>query len=125
MTDIIFINRYYGWYSGTGRLDLIKYRLDNDLNSWYSRYGKPLVLSEYGADSNYCPSNGFFLVFKAIEFFVLSLSWDPLRTMRVFSWSILNFEVSNTFLFQSILSLCFAKNSKVRFSSNTTKCLIA
>ena len=49
--DVICVNKYYGWYSDAGLLDLITYQLVNDLTLWWQRYGKPIVVTEYGADT--------------------------------------------------------------------------
>ena len=47
---MICINRYYGW--GNGRLDQIQSSLSNDLAGWRQKYpDKPLLVSEYGADT--------------------------------------------------------------------------
>ena len=48
---MICVNKYYGWYSDAGLLDLITYQLVNDLTLWWQRYGKPIVVTEYGADT--------------------------------------------------------------------------
>ncbi len=48
--DIVFINRYYGWYNLSGDLEAAKYALRMELDWWEDR-GKPVVLSEYGADT--------------------------------------------------------------------------
>ena len=49
--DVVSVNRYYGWYVDCGRLDLIEDRLERDLRIWHERFGKPVLLSEYGADT--------------------------------------------------------------------------
>ncbi|MGE5552215.1 MAG: beta-glucuronidase [Bacteroidota bacterium] len=49
--DFICVNRYYGWYSECGRLDAVKERLAHDLRRWHAKYGKPVVLTEFGADT--------------------------------------------------------------------------
>eukprot|EP01120_Amphizonella_sp_Union-15-10_P012278 TRINITY_DN5425_c0_g1_i1.p1 TRINITY_DN5425_c0_g1~~TRINITY_DN5425_c0_g1_i1.p1 ORF type:complete len:614 (+),score=93.28 TRINITY_DN5425_c0_g1_i1:58-1899(+) len=49
--DVICVNRYYGWYTDTGHLELIQAQLTYDLNGWFSKYGKPVLVSEYGADT--------------------------------------------------------------------------
>ena len=41
--------RYYGWYNLSGDLEAAKYALRMELDWWEDR-GKPVVLSEYGAD---------------------------------------------------------------------------
>ena len=48
--DVVFINRYYGWYNLSGDLEAARYALRMELNWWADR-GKPVVLSEYGADT--------------------------------------------------------------------------
>ncbi|XP_055958449.1 beta-glucuronidase-like [Patella vulgata] len=49
LVDLIFINRYVGWYSQTGLLDLIQPQLKYDLDQWAETFNKPLVISKYGA----------------------------------------------------------------------------
>ena len=48
--DIVFFNRYYGWYNLSGDLDTARYALRMELD-WWADKGKPMVLSEYGADT--------------------------------------------------------------------------
>lgn len=49
--DVICVNRYYSWYTDSGDLGLIEYQLEKELRKWYEIYGKPVILSEFGADS--------------------------------------------------------------------------
>ncbi|KAL3858069.1 hypothetical protein ACJMK2_012684 [Sinanodonta woodiana] len=49
--DIILVNRYYGWYSDTGHTELIQRQLEYDFRQWHQKYAKPMILSEYGADT--------------------------------------------------------------------------
>ncbi len=49
--DIVCVNRYFGWYTDSGRLDVIPFQLERDLLGWFNRFGKPVLLSEYGADT--------------------------------------------------------------------------
>ncbi len=50
--DVICINRYYGWYSDYGRLDQIPGAISGDLSNTRYRYPtKPVLVSEYGADT--------------------------------------------------------------------------
>lgn len=51
LVDFICVNRYYGWYHDVGRLETIRPNLEAELRGWHARYGKPLLLSEYGADA--------------------------------------------------------------------------
>lgn len=49
--DVICVNRYYSWYTDSGDLELIEYQLERDLLAWYTKYKKPVFLTEYGADT--------------------------------------------------------------------------
>lgn len=49
--DIIMLNRYISWYSNSGRVELIKQQLKHEFDLFYSKYNKPLMISEYGADT--------------------------------------------------------------------------
>lgn len=48
--DVICVNRYYGWYNLSGDLETAKYALNLELDFWET-IDKPLILSEYGADT--------------------------------------------------------------------------
>ncbi|GFJ87618.1 beta-glucuronidase [Phytohabitans rumicis] len=49
--DVLCINRYYGWYVATGDLATAEMYLEHDLRGWAARHGKPIMMSEYGADT--------------------------------------------------------------------------
>ncbi|MER5183759.1 beta-glucuronidase [Streptomyces sp. NPDC002896] len=49
--DVLCINRYYGWYIATGDLATAETYLEGDLRGWAARFGKPIIMSEYGADT--------------------------------------------------------------------------
>ncbi|RGP79783.1 beta-glucuronidase [Fusarium longipes] len=49
--DVICLNRYYGWYSNTGDLEEAERGLEDCLRSWAGKYNKPIVMTEYGADT--------------------------------------------------------------------------
>jgi beta-glucuronidase len=49
--DVICLNKYFGWYSDHGRLDVIERHMDHELLGWYEKYKKPIIISEYGADA--------------------------------------------------------------------------
>jgi beta-glucuronidase len=51
MFDVICLNRYFGWYKHTGELDLAEDALYEELSSWQNKFGKPTIITEYGADS--------------------------------------------------------------------------
>jgi len=50
-SDIIAINRYYGWYEYPGRLDFAIKVLEREMDALHSKYGKPLMMTEFGADT--------------------------------------------------------------------------
>lgn len=49
--DFICLNRYYGWYVNHNDLDsaILAYR--SELKGWVETFNKPLVITEYGADT--------------------------------------------------------------------------
>jgi beta-glucuronidase len=48
--DVLLTNRYYGWYAQTGDLVAAERMLESELREW-ARRGKPIVVAEYGADT--------------------------------------------------------------------------
>ncbi len=50
-SDILSINRYYGWYEYPGNLNLAIAKLTRDMEELHKRYGKPVLVTEFGADS--------------------------------------------------------------------------
>ena len=50
LSDVICLNRYYGWYYGAPDLEASAKALDAELKEW-QKLGKPLMFSEYGADT--------------------------------------------------------------------------
>ncbi len=51
VVDVIAINRYYGWYMNPGRLDVAAKRLSDELDAIHAEHGKPIIVSEFGADA--------------------------------------------------------------------------
>ncbi|MDO9628275.1 MAG: beta-glucuronidase, partial [Acholeplasmataceae bacterium] len=51
LADVIGLNRYFSWYSEFGELDVIKDRIQNDFESYYQKFKKPIMLTEFGADT--------------------------------------------------------------------------
>ncbi len=49
--DVVALNRYYGWYTATGDLTTAEAHLERDLRDWAETYDKPILMSEYGADT--------------------------------------------------------------------------
>lgn len=50
LSDVICLNRYYGWYFGGPDLEGPKQALMNELEKW-GTLGKPVMFTEYGADT--------------------------------------------------------------------------
>ena len=49
--DVICVNRYLGWYTDHAQLEVIDEQLTRDLSDFYKKYHKPVILSEFGADT--------------------------------------------------------------------------
>jgi beta-glucuronidase len=49
--DVLMVNRYYGWYSDTGYPQVIQQQLISDFDQWHEIHKKPIMISEYGADT--------------------------------------------------------------------------
>lgn len=49
--DVICVNRYLGWYTDHAQLEVIDEQLTRDLSDFYNKYHKPVILSEFGADT--------------------------------------------------------------------------
>ena len=48
---VVMLNRYYGWYVNTGDLPAAERALEGELNAWVGKLGKPIIMTEYGADT--------------------------------------------------------------------------
>ncbi|MBI9008971.1 MAG: beta-glucuronidase [Tenericutes bacterium] len=51
LADVIGLNRYIGWYVNLGDLETSKIKLKADLNAYYNKFKKPLVITEFGTDT--------------------------------------------------------------------------
>jgi len=49
--DVVSMNRYYGWYIATADLRTAELYLQGDIQGWVERTGKPIMMTEYGADT--------------------------------------------------------------------------
>ncbi|XP_050303492.1 beta-glucuronidase-like isoform X2 [Anthonomus grandis grandis] len=49
--DILGVNRYEGWYLNAGDTDLIYENILEQARGWYQKHQKPVLFTEYGADS--------------------------------------------------------------------------
>jgi beta-glucuronidase len=51
LADVVMVNRYYGWYVDPGDLDAAAAGLEAELRAWDDKHGKPILVTEYGADA--------------------------------------------------------------------------
>ncbi len=49
--DVMCLNRYYGWYTQSGRPEAGLLVLEAELDAMYAKFRKPLILTEFGADT--------------------------------------------------------------------------
>jgi beta-glucuronidase len=49
--DVVCINRYYGWYTLSGRLDEAAQALASELDDLHRAFARPIILTEFGADT--------------------------------------------------------------------------
>jgi beta-glucuronidase len=49
--DVVCLNRYHGWYSHSGQIDLGVENLDREIELIHALYPKPFLLSEFGTDA--------------------------------------------------------------------------
>lgn len=50
-SDILSINRYYGWYENPGQIHKAIELMENEMDMLYKRYNKPVFVTEFGADT--------------------------------------------------------------------------
>ncbi|MCH4191688.1 MAG: beta-glucuronidase [Butyrivibrio sp.] len=51
LLDVVSVNRYYSWYSDCGRIEVVYPKMKKDLENWREKYHKPVLVTEYGADT--------------------------------------------------------------------------
>jgi beta-glucuronidase len=49
--DVVCVNRYYGWYTHSGRIDEGLAALAQELDALHEEFGKPIIVTEFGADT--------------------------------------------------------------------------
>lgn len=49
--DVVCLNRYYGWYSQAGQIDLGLEYLEKEMDLVHKMYPKPFIFSEFGTDT--------------------------------------------------------------------------
>lgn len=63
--DVISFNKYYGWYTDGGNLDVVTENVLTAANGWHDRFDKPVMMMEYGADT----MEGLHIVMKRFPLF--------------------------------------------------------
>ncbi len=51
LSDVVCINRYWGWYFQGGQLQAGFEMLDQELDGLHEKLGKPIIITEFGADT--------------------------------------------------------------------------
>lgn len=51
LADVIGLNRYHAWYTDFSDLSVIESQLTHSIQSYIDQYNKPVVLTEFGADT--------------------------------------------------------------------------
>lgn len=51
LADVIGLNRYAGWYTDFSDTSVIHEQLNDQLNQYYQKFKKPMILTEFGADT--------------------------------------------------------------------------
>ncbi|CAH1405474.1 unnamed protein product [Nezara viridula] len=49
--DILSFNRYNAWYQDPGKTEVIQLKLKAEAERWHSKHNKPVLVTEYGADT--------------------------------------------------------------------------
>lgn len=49
--DVICMNRYWGWYTLGGQLEVARKMLEKELDQVWERFHKPIIMTEFGADT--------------------------------------------------------------------------
>jgi beta-glucuronidase len=49
--DVVMLNRYYGWYVNPGDVAAAERALEAELKAWAEKHKKPIILTEFGADT--------------------------------------------------------------------------
>jgi len=101
--DVICVNRYYGWYSEPGQLDLACELLDKDLENCFQTYKKPIMVTEFGADAipgmHYDPPRQFTEEYQAQ---MITRQYEIIRskefTVGAHVWAFADFKTSQIYM---------------------------
>ena len=99
--DFFCLNKYYGWYVGHGNIDATLEGLSNKLDEFYQAFGKPMMITEFGADAvpgmHSWPAQPFSEEFQAE---IVEKQWEVIRRkdyiFGVHLWNFADFKTSQT-----------------------------
>uniref|UniRef100_T1E1Y9 Beta-glucuronidase n=1 Tax=Psorophora albipes TaxID=869069 RepID=T1E1Y9_9DIPT len=103
--DIISFNRYNGWYSNAGRLNMITNHVIEEAQSWHDKHQKPVLMSEYGADTmeglHMLPAYIWSEDYQSQVFSRHFRAFDSLRSQNFFIgefvWNFADFKTAQTY----------------------------
>ncbi|CRK95286.1 CLUMA_CG008644, isoform B [Clunio marinus] len=103
--DIISFNRYNAWYTNTGRLDMVTNNVVNEATGWHEKHNKPVLMSEYGADTveglHMLPAYVWSEEFQSQQFSKHFEAFDRLRSsgffIGEFVWNFADFKTAQTY----------------------------
>ncbi|XP_030386989.1 beta-glucuronidase-like isoform X1 [Scaptodrosophila lebanonensis] len=103
--DIVSFNRYNAWYSNPGRLDMITKRVIDEATAWHKKCNKPVIMSEYGADTleglHLQPSYVWSEEYQTDLFSRHFKAFDALRRQKwfigEFVWNFADFKTAQTY----------------------------
>lgn len=49
--DVVCLNRYFGWYSQPGQIELGATKFEQELDALFAKFGKPILVTEFGVDT--------------------------------------------------------------------------
>uniref|UniRef100_A0A158P760 Beta-glucuronidase n=1 Tax=Angiostrongylus cantonensis TaxID=6313 RepID=A0A158P760_ANGCA len=104
LLDIICVNRYYGWYINMGELDWINQSVYWDISQWSEKYKRPVLVTEYGAESlpglNQEPSVSFSEQYQNELIIRTHQAFDALRNSHILAgemiWNFADFMTGMT-----------------------------
>ncbi|XP_063709654.1 beta-glucuronidase isoform X2 [Culicoides brevitarsis] len=103
--DILMFNRYNAWYSNTGRLDMVTKNVIDEATAWHNMHNKPVLMSEYGADTveglHILPAYVWSEEFQEQLFAKHFIAFDRLRKagffIGEFVWNFADFKTAQTY----------------------------
>ncbi|KAF5306783.1 hypothetical protein FQA39_LY00013 [Lamprigera yunnana] len=103
--DIISFNRYNAWYANSGSLNMIVQAVVEEATEWHQKYNKPVLMSEYGADTmaglhiypEYIWSEEFQAKLMANHFKAFDTLRKKIWFLGEFIWNFADFKTAQTY----------------------------